>query len=88
MALKQLQVVSVPVSDQGRAKAFYVDTLGFSLVSDTSSRATNSTPTSRRCPRAALLETLYLIHRTPVWSNNLAGRVARRQRFPLAHAPA
>jgi predicted enzyme related to lactoylglutathione lyase len=36
MALKQLQVVSVPVSDQDRAKAFYVDTLGLSLVSDTS----------------------------------------------------
>ena len=35
MALKHLQVMSLPVSDQDRAKAFYVDTLGFSLVSDT-----------------------------------------------------
>ena len=29
-----LQVVSVPVSDQDRAKAFYVDTLGFELRRD------------------------------------------------------
>lgn len=35
MALKHLQVMSLPVSDQDRAKAFYVGTLGFSLVSDT-----------------------------------------------------
>jgi catechol 2,3-dioxygenase-like lactoylglutathione lyase family enzyme len=35
VALKHLQVMSLPVSDQDRAKAFYVDTLGFSLVSDT-----------------------------------------------------
>lgn len=32
MALQDATVVSVPVSDQERAKAFYVDTLGFDLV--------------------------------------------------------
>src|SRR4051794_7999190 len=32
--VSQLQVVSVPVSDQDRAKAFYVDLLGFELRSD------------------------------------------------------
>lgn len=30
----QVAVVSVPVSDQERAKAFYVDTLGWDLVRD------------------------------------------------------
>ncbi len=29
-----VQIVSVPVSDQDRAKAFYVDTLGFELLMD------------------------------------------------------
>jgi catechol 2,3-dioxygenase-like lactoylglutathione lyase family enzyme len=29
-----IEVVSVPVSDQDRAKAFYADTLGFEVVSD------------------------------------------------------
>jgi catechol 2,3-dioxygenase-like lactoylglutathione lyase family enzyme len=32
MAIEDVIVVSVPVSDQDRAKAFYVDTLGFALV--------------------------------------------------------
>jgi len=32
MALQDVTVVSVPVSDQQRAKAFYVDKLGFELV--------------------------------------------------------
>jgi catechol 2,3-dioxygenase-like lactoylglutathione lyase family enzyme len=32
MAVEDVVVVSVPVSDQDRAKAFYVDTLGFELV--------------------------------------------------------
>lgn len=32
MAIEDVIVVSVPVTDQDRAKAFYVDTLGFSLV--------------------------------------------------------
>ncbi|KAE8765771.1 VOC family protein [Georgenia thermotolerans] len=32
--ITHLQVVSVPVSDQDRAKAFYVDTLGFELRRD------------------------------------------------------
>lgn len=36
MAIKDIQVVSVPVSDQDRAKAFYVETLGFELRSDVS----------------------------------------------------
>jgi len=34
MPVTQLQVVSIPVSDQDRAKSFYLDTLGFRLVSD------------------------------------------------------
>jgi catechol 2,3-dioxygenase-like lactoylglutathione lyase family enzyme len=32
VALQDVVVVSVPVSDQDRAKAFYVDKLGFELV--------------------------------------------------------
>jgi predicted enzyme related to lactoylglutathione lyase len=35
MAITQVQLFSVPVSDPERAKTFYVDTLGFTLVSDT-----------------------------------------------------
>ncbi len=35
MSLTHLQVVSVPVSDQDRARDFYVDTLGFELLADT-----------------------------------------------------
>lgn len=35
MTPKRLQVVSVPVANQDRAKAFYVDALGFELLSDT-----------------------------------------------------
>ena len=35
MTLKRLQVISVPVGDQDRAKAFYVDTLGFELLAIT-----------------------------------------------------
>jgi len=35
MAIRDVQVVSVPVSDQERAKQFYVETLGFTLVADT-----------------------------------------------------
>jgi catechol 2,3-dioxygenase-like lactoylglutathione lyase family enzyme len=34
MTLSSVAVVSVPVSDQARAKAFYVDKLGFDLVRD------------------------------------------------------
>jgi catechol 2,3-dioxygenase-like lactoylglutathione lyase family enzyme len=34
MALQGVRVVSVPVSDQDRAKAFYVDKLGFELTRD------------------------------------------------------
>jgi catechol 2,3-dioxygenase-like lactoylglutathione lyase family enzyme len=34
MGIRNLQVVSVPVSDQDRAKAFYVDALGFTLRRD------------------------------------------------------
>lgn len=36
MAIKDIQVVSIPVSDQERAKTFYVETLGFELRSDAS----------------------------------------------------
>src|SRR5262245_39331538 len=34
MAIQDVTVVSVPVSDQERAKQFYVDTLGFELMRD------------------------------------------------------
>jgi catechol 2,3-dioxygenase-like lactoylglutathione lyase family enzyme len=34
MPIQDVVVVAVPVSDQDGAKAFYVDTLGFELVSD------------------------------------------------------
>lgn len=34
MPISHVQVVSVPVSDQGRAKDFYVDTLGLTLLAD------------------------------------------------------
>lgn len=34
MAIKDVRVVSVPVSDQERARRFYVETLGFELVRD------------------------------------------------------
>jgi catechol 2,3-dioxygenase-like lactoylglutathione lyase family enzyme len=33
-AIKNISVMSVPVSDQDRAKAFYVDTLGFDEIAD------------------------------------------------------
>jgi catechol 2,3-dioxygenase-like lactoylglutathione lyase family enzyme len=33
----QVTVVSIPVSDQGRAKSFYVDRLGFELVREDAS---------------------------------------------------
>jgi predicted enzyme related to lactoylglutathione lyase len=32
MAVQDVVVVSIPVSDQGRAKAFYLDKLGFQLI--------------------------------------------------------
>jgi catechol 2,3-dioxygenase-like lactoylglutathione lyase family enzyme len=35
MSLTHLQLLSVPVSDQDRAKDFYVTTLGFDLIADT-----------------------------------------------------
>ena len=34
MAVRDVKVVSVPVSDQERAKAFYVEKLGFELTRD------------------------------------------------------
>jgi len=34
MSLNHIAIVSVPVADQERAKNFYIDTLGFELVSD------------------------------------------------------
>ena len=34
VAIKNIQVVSVPVSDQDRAKAFYSDVLGFDVLQD------------------------------------------------------
>jgi catechol 2,3-dioxygenase-like lactoylglutathione lyase family enzyme len=36
MSLTHLQVVSIPVSDQDRAMAFYRDVLGFELIADLS----------------------------------------------------
>ncbi|HEY3544874.1 MAG TPA: VOC family protein, partial [Propionicimonas sp.] len=35
MPITHVQLLSLPVSDQDRAKAFYVDGLGFELISDT-----------------------------------------------------
>ncbi|NNC13580.1 hypothetical protein HII28_17065 [Planctomonas sp. JC2975] len=35
MAISQILLFSVPVSDPDRARDFYVDTLGFTLVADT-----------------------------------------------------
>lgn len=35
MSITNIQLLSVPVTDQDRARDFYVDTLGFDLVSDT-----------------------------------------------------
>ncbi|HET6213269.1 MAG TPA: VOC family protein [Micromonosporaceae bacterium] len=37
MTIESVTVVSVPVSDQERARAFYVDTLGFELIADDTS---------------------------------------------------
>ena len=34
MSVRSVKVISVPVSDQERAKAFYVNTLGFELTRD------------------------------------------------------
>jgi catechol 2,3-dioxygenase-like lactoylglutathione lyase family enzyme len=34
MSLTHIQLLSIPVTDQDRARDFYVDTLGFELVSD------------------------------------------------------
>jgi len=34
MAITHVQIVSVPVSDQDRAREFYVDVLGFALLAD------------------------------------------------------
>jgi len=35
MTIKQVQVVSVPVADQDRARDFYRDKLGFEVIADT-----------------------------------------------------
>jgi catechol 2,3-dioxygenase-like lactoylglutathione lyase family enzyme len=35
MSITRIGIVSIPVSDQERAKAFYADTLGFEVVRDT-----------------------------------------------------
>jgi catechol 2,3-dioxygenase-like lactoylglutathione lyase family enzyme len=34
MTVTHIQVISIPVSDQDRARDFYVDTLGFTLLAD------------------------------------------------------
>lgn len=33
-AVKRIELISIPVSDPDRAKAFYADTLGFELLAD------------------------------------------------------
>jgi catechol 2,3-dioxygenase-like lactoylglutathione lyase family enzyme len=38
MAIQDVTLVSVPVSDQDRAKAFYLEALGFELIEDAPSR--------------------------------------------------
>ena len=35
MTVSRVQVISIPVSDQDRARDFYVDALGFRVLSDT-----------------------------------------------------
>ena len=35
MTINKVQLFSVPVSDQDRARDFYVDVLGFELLADT-----------------------------------------------------
>jgi catechol 2,3-dioxygenase-like lactoylglutathione lyase family enzyme len=35
MSITRIQLFSLPVTDQDRAKSFYLDTLGFELVADT-----------------------------------------------------
>lgn len=35
MAIAHINVISIPVTDQDRARDFYVNTLGFELVADT-----------------------------------------------------
>ena len=35
MAIEHINVISLPVTDQDRARDFYVNTLGFELVADT-----------------------------------------------------
>jgi catechol 2,3-dioxygenase-like lactoylglutathione lyase family enzyme len=35
MTIRNVQLLSVPVSDQDRARDFYVNTLGFDLIADT-----------------------------------------------------
>jgi catechol 2,3-dioxygenase-like lactoylglutathione lyase family enzyme len=44
----KLEVVVVPVTDIDRAKAFYVDTLGFRLDGDTEPAESARSPTTRR----------------------------------------
>ena len=34
MAIKRIDIISIPVSDQGRSKDFYVDKLGFTVKRD------------------------------------------------------
>jgi catechol 2,3-dioxygenase-like lactoylglutathione lyase family enzyme len=52
MAVQRVRVVSVPVSDQDRAKEFYVEKLGFELIRDDDSvpglRWVQVTPTEGR----------------------------------------
>jgi catechol 2,3-dioxygenase-like lactoylglutathione lyase family enzyme len=44
MAIQYLQILAIPVSDQERAKHFYVDVLGWDLLSDESYRDPKGTP--------------------------------------------
>ena len=37
MTIDHIQIISIPVTDQDRAKAFYIDALGWELVTDNDS---------------------------------------------------
>lgn len=51
MAISKVQVVSIPVSDQDRAKDFYAMVLGFELIQDITMDATMRWVSSDRLVR-------------------------------------
>ena len=76
MALTSLQVLSVPVSDQDRAKQFYVGQLGF-----TEEIGWHREPSARRDLRTADLRHRGPPHRRP--APRPCGTAALRHRGPL-----